>query len=193
MVRSYGTDCPCFSRREFLIIAFFWWSIMPKAVKKQCTRCGARCCQYFSFEIDKPDTYEQFESIRWYLLHEGISVYIDDEGDWCILIDNLCRMLVKRREGGRCKQYDNRPLICRKYSSDRCDYIRGGYDWEEVFRSADELEAYARRMLGEQAFEDARAAAHKAIADSQRKKAPRKTARRIQKGQPAGRNRKSKK
>ena len=46
-----------------------------------CTRCGARCCNYFCFEIDEPDEFDEFENIRWFLCHEGVSVHIDD-GDW---------------------------------------------------------------------------------------------------------------
>ena len=75
--------------------------------------------------------YEDFENIRWYLTHRHISVHIDDEGDGCILIDNHCRNLVKTAKGLRCKDYANRPLICRKFSPANCDFTKGGYDLEE--------------------------------------------------------------
>lgn len=135
-----------------------------------CDKCDARCCRYFCFEIDRPDTYEQFENIRWYMLHEKIGIHIDAEGDWCILIDNPCRMLVKTAQGWRCKDYDNRPLICRKYSPSFCDRTRGGYDHEEIFETAEQLEAYARRMLGDEAFEIARSRQRKKAEAFSRKK-----------------------
>lgn len=130
---------------------------------KLCRECDARCCRYFCFEIDKPETYQDFENIRWYMLHEGISVHIDDEGDWCILIDNRCRNLAQTPEGLRCSDYDNRPLICRRYSPDSCDRTRGGYDFEEQFDTAAQLEAYARRMLGDHWFEQERTSARAAL------------------------------
>ena len=121
-----------------------------------CQQCNARCCRYFCFEIDKPDTYEDFEDIRWYLLHQGIRIHIDDDGDWCIEILNVCLNLVEAAEGFRCKDYGNRPLICRKYSPETCDFTEGPYEYEEYFTSAEQLDEYARRMLGEDAYEEAK-------------------------------------
>jgi Fe-S-cluster containining protein len=142
-----------------------------------CSKCDARCCRYFCFEIDKPDTYEEFENIRWYLLHENISVHIDCEGDWCIMIDSPCRLLVKTPTGWRCGNYDNRPIICRKYSPDNCDRTKGGYDYEEMFETSDQLEAYARRMLGDHAFEESsKRLRKKAQASGKEKKTTRKPA-----------------
>ena len=59
-----------------------------------CRECGAKCCRYFCFEIDEPDDYEEFEDIKWYICHEGITVHID-EGDWYINIANPCKMLAE--------------------------------------------------------------------------------------------------
>ena len=118
-----------------------------------CQKCGAKCCQYFCFEIDEPDDYEEFDDVRWYLCHEGVSVHID-EGDWFISLSNRCKMLDKKNQ---CKVYDERPLICRKYDSENCDLTGGNYGYDEEFHTPKEIDAYARKTLGAEAFDKARA------------------------------------
>lgn len=109
-----------------------------------CRKCGAKCCKYFCFEIDEPDDVDEFEDIRWYLCHEGISVHID-EGEWFISIENRCKML---DENDQCTCYEDRPLICRKYDLGNCDHISGDYGYDKEFSTPEELEDYARHTLG---------------------------------------------
>lgn len=120
-----------------------------------CVKCGAKCCTYFCFEIDEPTDYDEFEDVRWFLLHDDVSVHID-EGDWFISIANRCKML---GPDGKCIAYDTRPTICRKYELDDCDHCGGDYEYEEHFKSADEIEAHARKTLGQGEFDRARAEA----------------------------------
>lgn len=119
-----------------------------------CNKCGGKCCNYFCFEIDEPEDYEEFEDIRWYVLHDGVSVHIDD-GDWYIAIENRCQALDPY---GQCSIYEDRPLICRSYSTDDgCDYTGSGdYEYDEEFRSPEQVERYARKTLGDEAFEQQR-------------------------------------
>ncbi len=120
-------------------------------MSKTCQRCGAKCCTYFCFEIDKPDNYEEFEDIRWFLCHENIRVHIDEE-DWFIDIANPCKYL---GPNNRCKIYDDRPIICRGYSKDNCDHTGGDYGYEEHFHTPEQIDAYARKFLGKAAYERA--------------------------------------
>ncbi len=131
----------------------------------ECLKCGSRCCRYFCFEIDVPTDYEEFEDLRWYLCHEGVTIHVD-EGDWYISIANSCKML---GEDGRCMIYENRPLICRKYSMSNCDFTEGGYDYEHEFKSPEELDAYARKELGEKEYEKQKKAAYKKIEKLEKK------------------------
>ena len=124
-------------------------------MSEMCVKCGAKCCTYFCFEIDKPDTYAEFEDIRWYLCHEGVTVHID-EGDWFISIANRCRKL---GPDNRCMDYDNRPLICRKYSTDNCDMTELDYGYDAMFETPEELDAYARKTLGPAGYESAKSRA----------------------------------
>lgn len=111
-----------------------------------CKECGALCCRYFCFQIDKPDGYDEFEDIRWYLCHQGVSVHIDEDDGWYIQIANPC---LKLGAEGLCTTYEDRPLICRKYDTAGCEAIGDDYGYKEEFRTPEQLDAYARRTLGE--------------------------------------------
>jgi Fe-S-cluster containining protein len=129
---------------------------MENLMAQTCESCGARCCRYFCFEIDTPGSYEEFENARWYLMHEGVTVHIDLEGDWYIAIANRCLNL---DEGNRCLQYAERPLICRKYDIDGCDFTKGNYEYIALFTKPDHIEQYARAKLGPARFDKIKAAA----------------------------------
>ena len=121
-----------------------------------CETCGARCCRYFCFQIDKPGSFEEFENVRWYLLHEGVTVHIDLDNDWYIAIANRCLNL---DENNRCRQYAERPLICRQYDIDGCDVTQGDYEYIALFTKPEQIEQYARAKLGAARFEKIQAAA----------------------------------
>ena len=122
-------------------------------MSETCAQCGAKCCTYFCFEIDEPTDYDEFEDIRWFLMHHDVAVHVDD-GHWYIAIGNRCRMLGL---GNECTAYETRPTICRKYDPATCDHTGGDYEYEEEFRSGEAIEAYARKTLGPAEFDSARA------------------------------------
>ncbi len=105
-----------------------------------CEHCTAACCRYIALPIDRPQTPRDFDDIRWYLMHEGISVFVED-GDWYMLIQTRCRHL---QPDHRCGIYDTRPRICRSYTTDNCDYHSGDYGWEAHFSAPEHLDAYMR-------------------------------------------------
>jgi Fe-S-cluster containining protein len=116
---------------------------------RRCRQCDSRCCRYFCIPIPKPDLFEEFENIRWYLAHRGVSVFIDLDGEWWVRMDSRCGLLDRR---GQCKDYANRSMVCRTFSPDGCEVTQGGHACEELFRTPKQLDAYARRMLGEIAY-----------------------------------------
>jgi len=122
---------------------------MSTDIEEMCRQCNGKCCRYFCFQIDEPDTFEEYENLRWFILHKGITIHID-EGDWYISIENECRNLTA---DGRCSDYAHRPMICRSYSSEGCDATGGDYEYEELFTTADEIAAYARKKLGPQKYD----------------------------------------
>ena len=40
-----------------------------------CNHCSAKCCRYFALPIEDPETVEDWEFIRWYLLHDSATVF----------------------------------------------------------------------------------------------------------------------
>jgi len=105
-----------------------------------CEHCTGVCCQYLALPLETPETRGDFDDIRWYLLHENISVFVED-GAWYICMASRCRHLGRDY---RCEIYASRPRICRRYGTDNCDYHSGDYDWEAHFTCAEHLDEYLR-------------------------------------------------
>ena len=122
-----------------------------------CSECSGLCCRYFALPIDNPDERKDFENIRWYLLHENVTVFVE-KGQWYIGVANRCKML---QPDNRCGIYHTRPKVCRGYSTDNCDYHGGEYEFEMLFTSAEQLERYAKEKLSEDRAEKRQKAARK--------------------------------
>jgi Fe-S-cluster containining protein len=107
-----------------------------------CSYCTARCCRYFAMAIDSPKTWEQFDHIRWYLMHGPFSIFVDGE-TWYLLIPGDCKHL---QEDHRCGTYDTRPQICRTYTTDECEYDNDGV-YDQFFETPEQLWEYAQAVL----------------------------------------------
>ncbi len=61
-----------------------------------CSYCTAKCCRYFALPIETPDSVQDLDFIRWYLLHDRASVFIEDElGIYSfILTANICNRTI---------------------------------------------------------------------------------------------------
>ena len=107
-----------------------------------CDHCSAKCCRYFALPIETPTTYRDWEFIRWYLLHEAATVFKEDE-TWYLLVHTTCKHL---GSDNRCGIYHTRPLICREYSTDKCEYED---DWlyEQYLETAEQVGEYAEAIL----------------------------------------------
>src|SRR5436190_17100327 len=64
-----------------------------------CAGCGD-CCRYVTAQIKSPRSRVDYDEIRWFLLHENIQVFIDEDG-WYIEFATRCRKL----DGWRCSIY----------------------------------------------------------------------------------------
>lgn len=103
-----------------------------------CEHCTAVCCRYIALPIDTPRTREDFDFVRWYLMHEGIGVFVED-GDWYITMSTSCRHI---QPDNRCGVYATRPRICREYTTESCDYHSGDYNWSQHFTCPEHLDVY---------------------------------------------------
>ena len=59
-----------------------------------CEDCPAQCCKYVALEIDKPETKKDWDNIFWYLHHQNIVVFIDQDNDWMIEFRTPCKNLL---------------------------------------------------------------------------------------------------
>lgn len=107
-----------------------------------CDHCVGKCCRYFCLEIDTPTTWDDYDSIRWYLAHGQTLVYVDD-AKWHLVVFTKCQYL---RADNRCGIYHNRPRICRDYSEAECEYE---VDWQfdKVFETPEQIWEYAEALL----------------------------------------------
>mgnify|MGYP002078475252 CR=1 FL=1 len=105
-----------------------------------CEHCTAICCRYIALPIDTPKDRADFDDVRWYLMHEGVSIFVED-GEWYISFTAACRHL---QPDQRCGVYETRPRICREYSTSECDYHSGDYGWEQHFTCPEHLDEYVR-------------------------------------------------
>ena len=109
-----------------------------------CDHCTAACCRYVAVPLETPRRPRDYDDIRWYLMHQGISVFIED-GDWYIQFYARCNNL---QSDHRCGVYPTRPVICRDYTPGECDYSGGAYGYEAVFHHPDQVDEYYRKKTG---------------------------------------------
>jgi Fe-S-cluster containining protein len=108
-----------------------------------CTHCPAKCCRYFALPIDTPTTWTDFDTIRWFLLHDRATVF-NDEGTWHLLVHSRCRGL---RADNLCSIYETRPRICRSYSTTNCEHADDGV-YDQYWETPEQIEEYAEAVLG---------------------------------------------
>lgn len=107
-----------------------------------CDFCTGKCCRYFSLPIDTPHTWDDYDSIRWYLAHGQTLVYVVKE-QWYLLVKTRCQYL---SADNRCRIYFNRPKICREYTTDDCEYD-DEWSFTKMFETPEQIWEYAEALL----------------------------------------------
>jgi Fe-S-cluster containining protein len=96
-------------------------------------KCGfctsSKCCTYITEELETPRSMHDFDHLLWQLSHRDIQAYKDEDG-WYLLINNSCTHLLG---DGRCGIYEDRPLICREYTNDYCEFDEPAEKGFELF------------------------------------------------------------
>ena len=108
--------------------------------KNTCENCKGNCCKYVAIEIDTPETKEDFEDIKWYVVHKNVQVYVDEENIWHIEFLTPCEHL---GEKNKCKIYNKRPTICREYNHDECTF-HNEYEEKHSFKTIEDVEEYVK-------------------------------------------------
>lgn len=107
-----------------------------------CEHCTAKCCRYFALPIDEPTTRKDYDYIRWYLLHEHATVFVEEDS-WYLLVHTTCKHL---QSDHRCGIYETRPEICREYTTDNCEY-EDDWIYEQYFETPEQVVEYMEVVL----------------------------------------------
>ena len=108
-----------------------------------CQYCTAKCCRYFALPVDTPESWNDFDTIRWFLLHKGAAVFTE-EGVWYLLVFSKCQHLL---DNGMCGIYATRPKICRDYKTHECEYD-DSWVYDFYLETPEQVEEYAEALLG---------------------------------------------
>lgn len=107
-----------------------------------CAHCTALCCRYFSVPIETPTTRKEFDNLRWFMLHGRVTIYVES-GTWYLCVYSDCQHLLP---DNRCGIYDDRPQICREYSTNKCEYDDSGLH-ERLFETPEQIAEYAEAIF----------------------------------------------
>ncbi|MGE0606309.1 MAG: YkgJ family cysteine cluster protein [Pirellulales bacterium] len=102
-----------------------------------CDHCSAKCCKYFALHIDKPKTRDDFDLVRWFILHDRATVFTEN-GVWYLLVYTDCKHL---QPNNLCGIYETRPQICRDYSTDNCEFEDDSV-YDQYFETSEQLAEY---------------------------------------------------
>ena len=86
-----------------------------------CFDCNQLCCRTTVIEVDPPRSLRDYSDILFYLYHFDTELVIARNGrsrEWFVEFMSPCMHLVD----GRCSIYEKRPLVCREYDMEECEY-----------------------------------------------------------------------
>jgi Fe-S-cluster containining protein len=94
-----------------------------------------------AIEIDKPTCKRDYDQIRWYLLHDRVTVFVDHDGDWHVEFEADCSAVGPDH---RCKAYEQRPRVCRDYpgGDEECEHVAEDSPYAMRFLTAGDFETY---------------------------------------------------
>lgn len=124
-----------------------------------CSYCPAKCCRYFALPIDTPTDWADFDYMRWYLLHEHATVFVEEDC-WYLLVHTRCKHL---RDDNLCGIYATRPQICRDYTTEKCEY-EDDWVYDQYFETPEQVAEYAEAVLGPREGHDIRSPKPDALA-----------------------------
>ena len=108
-----------------------------------CAYCTAKCCRYFALPIETPTELDDFNNIRWYMFHGRVAMFVEDN-DWYLMVFGDCQHL---QEDLRCGIYEDRPGICRSYTTDDCEFEDDAV-YDKFFETPEQIWEYAEALLG---------------------------------------------
>ena len=111
-----------------------------KKHENPCDKCiPAKCCMYFSIEIDEPEDENDYDDLLWIIAHRDVEMYVND-GDWFLMVQTPCRFYDPVKG---CLIYPKRPRICKEHRLEECEFD-DDYGFDQHFHSYEELDRYIR-------------------------------------------------
>lgn len=107
-----------------------------------CKECKAECCQYVSVSLN-PKYPEDWDEIKWFLLHENVIVYKDHENEWMVEFRTKCRHLDETNH--KCTKYEHRPQICKEHDPHDCDASPGEF-YTVLFKKPEDVDEYLKKL-----------------------------------------------
>lgn len=108
--------------------------------RNPCEKCiPAKCCMYYSIEIDEPEDKQDYDDLLWIIAHKETELYVSEDR-WYLLVKAPCRFYDPTMG---CLIYPKRPRICRSHSTGECEFD-DEYDFDMHFHSYEEFERYVR-------------------------------------------------
>lgn len=107
-----------------------------------CDHCTGKCCRYFSLPIHTPESWDDFDEIRWFISHDRTIIYVHED-TWYLLVMSRCQYLLPDH---RCGIYLTRPKICREYTTDDCEYD-SDWQFDRLFETPEQIWEYAEAVL----------------------------------------------
>jgi len=90
-----------------------------------------------------------YETIRWYVAHKNISVYVEEDGFWYVEFRTPCKYLDKDKCSIHEKFAKNKvksPKICKEFKINQCPQFN---DYEELytFNKMKEVDNYIKNVF----------------------------------------------
>ena len=103
-----------------------------------CTKdCRGRCCRYITIPVDTPTCHDDWDEIRWWLGHEGVTISRDEDGGM-LQVETRCKNL---RGDNACAIYPHHMETCKEYDAAACEFT-GPIDQDFELKSELDLAKY---------------------------------------------------
>ena len=104
-------------------------------------RCNAECCRYITVDIDTPKDDEDWDEIKWMLMHDKIMVYQNLDREWVVEFLTKCKHL----KDNKCSIYDKRPEVCKDHGVDECETNPGDFS-KVLFKKPEDVDEYLKKI-----------------------------------------------
>ena len=109
---------------------------------KDCNECDAECCRYITLDYATPKDSEDWDEVKWMLLHKGVMVYLDNDGDWQVEIRTPCKYIDEKTF--KCNNYRDRPEVCKDHGTHECELNEGDFA-QVIFKKSEDVDEYLKK------------------------------------------------